>query len=225
MARQGNSKTLSSHVYDLMSHDIMNGRWTPGTRLQPAELSSVYGTSTTVIREVLLRLSAEMLVTSQPAKGFAVPALTLRELEDLTLVRIHNDTFALRLAIERGSLQWEGEVLTKHHVLANTDRRPTNDPLHISDAWSSAHREFHAALVSGCEIALLMDLSRTLFDATELYRRWAAPTPNALQRDVPHEHELIVKAVVEHDADRASELLSDHYTRSFEVMKAAGFVV
>lgn len=224
MAKQGEAKTLASHVYELMSHDIMNGRWAPGSPLRPAELSKAYGTSTTVVREVLVRLGAERLAVSEPSKGFSVPSLRARDIEDLTLVRIHNDTLALRLSIERGDLDWETELVTRHHVLSRTDRRSPDDPLHIRDEWSSAHRDFHSALVAGSGVALLVDLSRTLFDSTELYRRWAAPTPAALQRDVPHEHQLILQAALDRHADAATKLLTEHYQRSLEVMLAAGFV-
>lgn len=224
MARQGESKTLASHVYDLVSHDIMNGRWAPGSSLRPVELSKIYGTSTTVVREVLVRLGAERLAVSEPAKGFSVPALTTTDLEDLTMVRIHTDTLALRLSIERGDLDWETDVMGRHHVLAKTERRSSDDPLHIRDEWSVAHREFHASLVAGSRVPLLIDLSRTLFDSTELYRRWSAPSPAALKRDVPHEHELILEAVLDRDAERATELLTQHYNRSLEVMLASGFV-
>lgn len=225
MARQGDAKTMASHVYDLVSSDIMNGRWKPGARLRPAELSAIYGTSTTVIREVLVRLGAERLAVSEPAKGFSVPALTVDEIKDLTLVRTNTDCLALRLSIERGDIGWETEVMTKHHILKRTERRSPDDPLHIRDEWSAAHREFHAALVSGSKVPLLIDLSRTLFDSTELYRRWSAPSPAALKRDVPHEHELIMEAALARDAERATGLLAEHYNRSLEVMLTAGFTI
>ncbi len=224
MAKQGDSKTLASHVYELVSHDIMNGRWSPGAPLRPGELSKAYGTSTTVIREVLVRLGAERLAVSEPAKGFSVPGLTVTDIEDLTMVRIHNDTLALRLSIERGGIDWETDLMTRHHILSRTDRRSPEDPLHIRDEWSSAHRDFHATLVAGSGVPLLIDLSRTLFDSTELYRRWAAPSPAALKRDVPHEHDLIMRAALDRDADAATRLLTEHYQHSLEVMLAAGFV-
>lgn len=224
MARQGDSKTLASHVYDLVSHDIMKGRWEPGSSLRPAELSKIYGSSTTVIREVLVRLGAERLAVSEPSKGFSVPSLTTSDLQDLTMVRIHIDTLALRLSIERGDLDWETDVMAKHHVLARTERRSSDDPLHIRDEWSTAHRDFHASLAAGSRVPILIDLSRTLFESTELYRRWSAPAPAALKRDVPHEHALILDAVLDRDADRASKLLTEHYNHSLEVMLSAGFV-
>ncbi|NLA65305.1 MAG: GntR family transcriptional regulator [Leucobacter sp.] len=224
MARQGAAKTLSSHVYELVSNDIMNGQWRPGARLAPAELSEHYGTSTTVVREVLVRLASEYLAVSKPSQGFFVPSLTLEELKDLTLVRVHNDTFALQLAIERGDINWETEVMTKHHVLARTMRRTHADPLHTRNEWSAAHREFHAALIVGSNVPMLLDLSRTLFDAGELYRRWAAPSPAALERDIEHEHDLIMQATLDRDTEAATALLASHYIQSLEVMLAAGFL-
>lgn len=224
MARQGEAKTLASHVYALISDDIVNGHWKPGERLRPAELSAHYGTSTTVVREVLVRLGAERLAVSIPSRGFSVPKLDVEEIKDLTLVRTHNDCLALRLAIERGDMSWETEVMTKHHILAKTARRSPDDPLHIRNEWSAAHKDFHWALVMGSNVPLLIDLSRTLFDSTELYRRWAAPLPAALKRDVPHEHSLIMEAALNRDAERATAELASHYQQSLDVMLTAGFI-
>ncbi len=215
---------MTSHVYERISTDITNGFWKPGNRLRPTELSVHYGTSTTVVREALVRLGAERLVVSKPARGFFVPSLTLQEFKDLTLVRTTTDCLALELAIERGGIDWETDVMSKHHILSKTERRSPDDPLHLRNEWSIAHRDFHAALVSGSNVPVLIDLSRTLFDSTELYRRWAAPTQASFKRDVPHEHELIMKAVLARDPKEASTLLARHYQVSLEVILESGFL-
>ena len=95
------------------------------------------------MREVLIRLSFEMLAVKHPSRGFSVPSLTLAEIEDLTTVRIHNDTFALRMAIMRGGLEWESRIIATHHVLSRTPRRTADDPQHTNEDWARAHAAFH----------------------------------------------------------------------------------
>lgn len=171
-----------------------------------------------------MQLSAERLAERRPTRGFAVPQLSLEELSDLTRVRIHNDTLALSLAIERGGLEWETEVLSALHRLRSTHRRTSEDPEHTTEEWSSRHREFHLSLLSGCQIPLLLDLARTMFDSMELYRRWSAPSEAASHRDVDAEHAALVEATLARDSVSALQLLDDHYSTTLQVILESGLV-
>ncbi|GAB3158245.1 GntR family transcriptional regulator [Micromonospora sonneratiae] len=224
MVRQTGASTLASHFQGVVRDEIMQGKLPPGTHLKPAELARKHSTSTTVIREALVRLTNEKLVVARPNQGFFVPSLSLSELEDLTRVRMHCDTLALELAIERGSLAWETSIVTAHHVLARTPRRSPEDPEHTTEAWSRAHRAFHLTLIEACQVPMLLTIAATAFDSTELYRRWSAPSPAASSRCVDEEHTQILEATLQRDADKATALLREHYERSLQVMLASGLI-
>ena len=222
MAQRGEAQTLTEHVRGLLRRDILAGVWPPGSRLQPAALARNYGTSTTVIRESLARLGQEHLVTAKPNQGFFVMSLSLLELQDLTLVRSHNDTLALRLAIERGGVPWETDIMSAFHVLTRTPRRSAEDPAHTTEAWSTAHRNFHVKLVEACGIQMLVDATEALFDTTELYRRWAAPSTVASRRSVDDEHRAILDACLAGNVEMAQDKLREHYETSLDVILQAG---
>jgi len=211
-------------IHDRVRLDILNGEWKPGDRLQPATLAERYQTSTTVVREALTRLAGERFVTVEPNRGFFVPKLSLDELRDLTEVRCRAETHALCLAIQRGDLSWESELIAAHHKLSRTPRRSEADPQHVADAWAEAHREFHNKLIEACRVPVLLELSRQLSDATELHRRWAAPSPAASHRDVEREHQDILSAILARDVDQASALLRDHYERTLQVVLDSGLL-
>lgn len=222
MAQRGDAQTLTEHVRGLLRGGILSGLLEPGERLQPAVLARKHGTSTTVIREALARLNSEGLVIAHPNHGFYVKDLALSELRDLTLVRSHNDTFALQLAIERGDVTWEAGIMSAYHILSQTPRRTPDDPTHTSEAWSVAHRAFHIKLVEACGIRMLIETSEALFDTTELYRRWAAPSADASKRSVDDEHRAILEACLARDANQAQEKLQAHYETSLQVILKAG---
>ena len=90
MARTTQWDSLSSQIRDALRTDILSAVWSPGTKLQVAQLSKRYETSTTVVREALTRLAGEQLVTLIPNRGFFVAELTLDEL-DSTLVEVVTD--------------------------------------------------------------------------------------------------------------------------------------
>lgn len=209
-------------MYAVIRDAILLGEMRPGSRLQTAALAEKYHASTTVVREALTRLSTERLVRNIPQRGFFVQTLSNKEIEDLGRVRTHNDTFGLRLAIERGDLEWEDLVITTHHRLSRVPRRDPQLPAVTRLEWTDAHRAFHLALLSACHIEIVQQVAAIAFDSTELYRRWAAPSFEPAHSDIDHEHEQIMRATLDRDADRAVEHLSNHYKHSHAIMLQLG---
>jgi DNA-binding GntR family transcriptional regulator len=222
MARRGESETLSTEVRERLRHDILAGQWVPGEKLQLVALSSHYGTSSTVVREALTRLTGERLVELKPNRGFFVPRLSLEELRDFNELRCLSEEFGIKLAIERGDLQWESEVFAAHHTLERTPRRDDEGTLNAQ--WVAAHAAFHAKLLSSCGLPVLIDLASTLSDETSLYRRWAGPSITTADRDIDQEHRDILQAVIDRDADRAGALLRAHYTKTMELILESGLL-
>lgn len=70
-------KTISSQVYDHLRHEIIQNRLTPNTRLSEGSLCETFGVSRQPIREVLLRLSGDKLVTIHPQRGTFVSPMSL----------------------------------------------------------------------------------------------------------------------------------------------------
>lgn len=200
---------------------ILGGDWAPGAKLQVAQLSKRYDTSSTVMREALTRLAGEQLVTFIPNRGFFVAELSLDELRDLTEFRCRIEGFGVALAIERGDLAWESELIAAHHMLERTPRRRSDDPHHITHEWLSAHQAFHAKILEPCRVTTLLDLAATLADATVLYRQWTAPSQAAESRDIEAEHRAILEAVLARDTEAAQQRLRDHYSRTTDVIESS----
>ncbi|MEV6164215.1 GntR family transcriptional regulator [Streptomyces sp. NPDC052052] len=224
MAKRGTADSLVTEVHERIRADILNGHWEPGEQLRVSALAKHYETSTTVVREALTRLAGQRFVHLRPNHGFSVPRLSLADLQDITLVRCHTETLALRLAIERGDLAWESEVVAAHHRLANTPRRREDDPERVTEEWSAAHRSLHRTLIEACGVPTLLDMCDTLFDITELRRRWSAPTLAASVRDVAAEHADLVAAALARDTERATEQLREHYERTSRILLESGLV-
>lgn len=224
MARRGDAETLGHAVHQQLRRDLLTGRLRPGQRLKPSELRAEFGVSVGVIREALTRLTEQRLVTSEHNQGFRVASLSRQGLLDLTAVRVNVEGMALRLATERGDLQWESEVLAVHHRLANTPRRAPEDPDTMTEQWAAAHRAFHAKLIEACGVPMLIEICRQLSDSVELYRRWSAPASGG-RRDVAAEHLRLVEAVVARDPERSLGALRDHYERTATIVLDSGLLV
>jgi len=218
MSRRANSETISEEVREMLRADIFSAQWAPGTRLQISELTTRYGTSSTVVRDALTRLAGEKLLQFQPNRGYFISEYTLAELRDIGELRCRIEEYGLALAIERGDLAWESELIAVHHRLERTPRRGVDDPHHITAEWFAAHQAFHAKLLEACKVPMLADFAATLSDATALYRLWSAPMPRAESRDIEAEHQAIVDAVLAHDAPTATSLLRDHYMKTIAIV-------
>ncbi len=206
-------------VLERIRHAILDGTWPAGERLAPFALAERFNTSTTVVREALTRLVGESLVEAKTNRGFFLPVLDPQEFRDLTELRCATETLALRLAIERGDLRWETDLLAAHHRMSRTPRRSATGQL--NGEWRLAHWAFHHALLAACACEPMLRIAASLVQATDLYRCWAAPTPVASKRKVEAEHKALVDAAIARDAERAVLLLRRHFEETARIVLRA----
>ena len=223
MARTGSAKTLAEDIYQRIRADILGGRLMVGQRLKLASMATDYGVSLNIVREALTHLASDKLVRTQPQQGFAVTAMTARELQDLTLVRVSIESIALARSIERGGVEWESALVAAHHRLANTPVLQADAPDVLNEAYVEAHSVFHAALIGACDSPMLMEMRQSLHDASELYRRLAYLTQRG-QKDTAREHRRLMDAAISRDVARATALLTKHYEDTTRVCLEAGLV-
>jgi DNA-binding GntR family transcriptional regulator len=132
--------------------ELLNGVLRPGQKLRMVELAGRFGVSQSVVREALTRLGERGLVVASPQRGFRVRELSVADIAELTELRVEIETVALRLAIDRGDIPWETGVITAFHIL---ERTPVAD-----EEWAARHREFHHALIAGCNNLRLQEVVR-----------------------------------------------------------------
>ncbi|WP_431915071.1 GntR family transcriptional regulator [Nonomuraea jabiensis] len=202
---------LSERVHTQLREAIMRGKYVPSEPLKPQELAQQHQVSLAVVREALVRLVGEGIAVRLPNRGFAVPDFSDRRWQEIAEARRTIEPVMLRLAIERGDLDWEARVRAAHHRLARTPAYvPEDDSEYYSSAWSEAHRLFHRTLLEGCGNPVLLDTFDRLWTASELARRWSAH--RIRDRDGAAEHRSLEEAALARDPDTAAEVLVKHLT-------------
>jgi DNA-binding GntR family transcriptional regulator len=204
--------TRTEEVYDVLRSELLNGILCPGQKLKMVEFAERFGVSQSVIREALTRLTEQDLLTASPQRGFRVRELSIEDITALTETRIHVETVAMRLAIDRGDLQWETAILGAHHQLERTPMTGADGT--VDEGWSVRHRGLHQALLSGCNNGRLQSVATALRDSAELYRRWYWVLTDDHLRDIAAEHRQLKELALARDADGAVELLSEHINRA-----------
>jgi DNA-binding GntR family transcriptional regulator len=206
------SVTRTEQVYEILRGELLNGALHPSQKLKMVELTVRFGVSQSVVREALTRLTEQGLLVASPQRGFRVRDLSIEDIAELTESRVQIESLALRLAIERGDLQWETGILAAHHRL---ERTPViRDDGTVSEDWTLQHRDFHQALLTGCGNRRLESVATALRDSAELYRRWYWVLTDDHERDLAREHRQLRELTLARDADGAIEVLTEHIDRA-----------
>jgi GntR family carbon starvation induced transcriptional regulator len=201
------SKTLAESAWRKLRGDILQGRRKPGEKLHIERLSAAYGVGPTPLREALSRLSSVGLVTAEGQRGFRVAPVSVENLLDVSRNRVWMEALALRSAMARGDRAWEAGIVAAAHRLRGL---PSHSAKGVAPDWDRENRLFHEALVAACDSPQLLAIREHLYDMSDRYRRLAV-LDGMPGRDVDDEHDAIMGAVVDRKANRAIDLLAEHF--------------
>lgn len=217
MSRRNGSLTLTESVFSQLRADILSGQLSPGMPLIAANLRLRFNVSIAVIREALTRLSAQGLARQNPNYGFTVMTLSESDLKNIAEARRINEGTALQLAIAKGDVFWESNIIALHHQLEQIPEYYTNDTnIYVNDDWSSIHHKFHSTLLEACNNPILLDICDRLWNMSELYRNLSIPREN--NRPIATEHKTLMQAVLSRDTNRALDLYNEHIQLTIDIL-------
>jgi DNA-binding GntR family transcriptional regulator len=172
-------------------------------RLDERELASSLGVSRTPIREALVRLEHEELVTSIPRRGYFIARKSKAELLEIIIVWAALEGMAARLV----ALQATDEAIASLREIFATfdgDRIAAN-----LDEYSDANIRFHQRIIelSGCE-TLRRTADGILIHVRSIRHRTIGENQRFEKSIVDHIH--IIEAIEARDAELAERLSRDH---------------
>jgi GntR family transcriptional regulator, carbon starvation induced regulator len=211
------AKSQTGETYSVLKQDLLQGRFKPREKLRIDSLCETYEVSPGAVREALARLTSDGLVIAEPQRGFMVAPISTRDLIDLTSVRIEIETRCLRQSIQLGDLAWEGRILAVWHQLSRTHHLIDGHGEQINEDWAKLHSRFHDTLIEASDSPWWLRLRDQLYLQAERYRQMLLPYAK-VDRDVHHEHEMIVQATLARDADLACELLRKHIQFTADIL-------
>lgn len=192
-------------VYEALKHDILEMTVPPGEPLDETRLSIRFGMSRTPVREALVRLAAEGLVTTLPNRNTIVAPL------DFSNVPFYFDALTLmyRVTARLAAMRRTEADLIEIHALQDAFTRAVT----AADALAmiAINRDFHLAIAGAGRNPYYTDLFRRLLDeGRRLLRLYYQSYDDHLPRRYVDEHEAIIAAIAERDAERADRLSADH---------------
>jgi DNA-binding GntR family transcriptional regulator len=210
-------QTQASSVYDRLRRDLLTGRLAPGRKLQVKFLMERYQAGQTPLREALNRLTADGLVEFQDQRGFTVTAVSAVELAELTKTRCWVEEIALRQSMLNATAAWEEELVVACHRLVRTKRSASSEQYEEYEEWEVLHRSFHRILLAQCGSRALRVFCDQLADQLYRYRQLSVRKIYP-RRDINAEHEAILKAVLDGDADLAVARLQAHFMATADII-------
>ncbi len=198
-------------VYKRTRHDIVSGELAPGTPLRLQELAARNGVSMIPVREALRLLEAEGFVDILQNRGARVAPLSVEDMVDVYRTRIVLESEALRQSVPFVTPKTIAKARRLNAKLGLQKKRK-------GYVVYEDHREFHFTLYEPSGSRWLLRLITSVWDHTERYRRQVSRrvTPAA----TVDEHERIVLAVEQGDADAAVRSLQDHLEKSILTLTA-----
>lgn len=197
--------TLRSLACDQIRSWIVTGRLAPGTRLVENVLAEQLGVSRIPVREALKQLQTEGFVNIAPRRGAVVAEVSMKEAEDFYEVRSALESFAARKAAQcrkPSDLERLERILDEGRAAVRAQAWPE-----VTRLNSSFHEAVAAATGNDHLVQLMAAYARKL--------SWVF-SASAQRRGAPawKEHESIVAAIADADADLAEILAARHVEAS-----------
>lgn len=193
--------TRTEQVHAALRQAIIEQQLTPGARLPEDMIGDSFGTSRTIAREALLRLSVEGLVDLLPNRGAFVANPSLNE---------GRDVFVVRRGLERTVVQQLCGQLDPSQI-AELRSMLEQEELAASRDDREAIRlagEFHLRLAQMTENKLLIRyLTETVSRCSLVLTVYGRPHSVDCGID---EHRQIIEALIAGDGPLAADLMEDH---------------
>jgi len=194
---------LGEAVYRALRTAVEGGGFPPGTRMRENSLADMLGVSRTPIREALRRLLADGMLTQTSSRGLVVTDLDRQQVLELFALREVLEGTAARFAAHRAA---DSDIDLLHSIIER--EKPF---LAAGDGESLMHLNmiFHKTIWEAARNRYLLASVKGISDALSLLRGATLDDPDR-QRNSHAEHQQIVSAIEQRDAELAEGIAREH---------------
>lgn len=199
LERSANLDSLVGSIAEWIGRAIIEGRLRPGDDLNSVALSRQFKTSRTPVREALMLLEKEGLVTIPPRRRPFVTRVSLREVREIYQIRAHLYMLVADLIVAQASdtaihSLWQYQTRLEEAVQA--DNR---------DAYFWSNLSFRATEAEICGNLHLQQMLNSLGLRTLNLRHQTLGYPGRMERSL-RDHARLIQAYEERDSSLAQSL-------------------
>lgn len=207
----GKETSATRGAYLKLREMILTGELPAGEKLKIEQLRGLLSTGASPVREALSLLTSDMLVERIDQRGFRAAPVGKANFEEILMLRCTLEETALRASIQNADSTWEDRLVLSHHHMKKASG---------SSNFEEAHKAFHMTLLDNAGLPMLERYCSQLYDLNIRYRYLAAGGPSYRKRSIASEHEEILDAALDHNADAATENLINHYRRTGDYLSS-----
>ena len=199
----------SNAVYHSIKRAVLLRRLEPGQALVEQEIGAAMGCSQGTVREALLRLEQDGLVTRRGYQGTVVSTTSLEEAAQMARIRISLETESAR----RAALSCTAADLSQFDSII--DRISEAEAIHDSYALSELDREFHLTIFRRARLTTLEPILTRCALHVHRYTfgngpKGVTPASRAGLPSSAEQHRAVRDALATGDPDIAAQAMRDH---------------
>jgi DNA-binding GntR family transcriptional regulator len=199
--------TLAQQVYRRLSAAILAGDLAPGVKISEPALARQYGVSRGPLREALHRLQERKLITRSARQGPRVVRPSVAALAELFMVREALEGMAARLVASHAT---DAEIARLRAAVTDNAAALNGNDGALMEIDDRHDQDFHFAIAQYSRNPMLTELlCAELYPLLRLYRGLHAGVRPRARRAVV-EHERVVSAIEDRDADLAEIMMRRH---------------
>ncbi len=192
-------KSLVASIVEDLQDKILKQQLKPGQRMVEAELCEQMGVSRSPLREAFRILESQGFLVHEPRKGMTVSRISLKEIENIYVIRANLESLATYLAVKKGD---PGTLEELKRLQQEMVRAAEGGDI---GTYHRLNLKFHAVLTQASGNERLADLIDTFVKQTDRYRAVVFTTPGKLQSSVKS-HEELIASYEKGDAEEAERL-------------------
>lgn len=217
--RRDPRQRLGDRLYGQILEQILSGELRVGDRLPSEhEISRMHDISRPVVREALLRLRADGLITAQQGRGTFVthqPEVRMKTFDDAHNIAFYLRAQELRLTLEGDAARLAALRRNRAQFKAiETAHQKFNALVRKKEATAEADLEFHMSIVRASGNELYVSVLESILEPVQGFMRLTLnlTRTGTQQRSmlVMAEHEAIVQAISKQDAEQARIAMQHH---------------
>ena len=199
-----NPGNTPEYIADALRNAILQGRYQANQPLRQDQLAEELGVSKVPVREALVQLKAEGLVSFLPNRGAVVTELSAIEVDEI---------FTMRIALENAALQRAIPNLRAADFIRAKGVLEILEEETEQTQWSELNWEFHATLYQASRMPYLLNTIHSLHNNVARYLIIYLDRLSA-QNTSQKEHWAILNACRRRDVDAATNHLSTHLRKA-----------
>ena len=198
-------KPLRDRIVASIRDSIIAGKIKPGERLLEPDVAKMLGVSRTPLREAFLQLEAEDFVRVTPRRGAVVSELSVKDAEEIYVVKSALESLAARLA----SALMTDEIVDK--LVSVNDQMEKKAKVKEPDyrALLDLNSMFHRIIVETTKNEKLMQIVNHLRNQTLRYNFIYLSVLSHLEESIK-EHRQIIDALCRRDGAAVEILMKNH---------------